>query len=246
MMANPLSTKRWLALAAKFVACGVVSCAQAQTIDVSPITVELPNGRAASSVSITNRGDTPRKVQIRPFRWEQREGADVLSSTQDAVVSPPFALIGRGETQLVRIVLRRPATGTEASYRLLIDELPGVAAPGMISVALRISLPVFAEPSTAAVPVLQWRYVGVDGHLGRLLVRNVGAARVRLYDIHVTVGGHDLAIRDPAFIYVLPGSEMSLPVSTSGLSAHGSSSVAVAALSDRGPVSASVPASPSD
>ena len=76
---------------------------------------------------------------------------DELQPVSELLASPPLATIPAGATQVVRLVLRRPAIGREASYRILLDQIPPPAEPGTVRIALRLSIPVFAEPTAHAV-----------------------------------------------------------------------------------------------
>ncbi len=72
------------------------------------------------------------------------------------VASPPAVTIAPGASQVARLILRKPPEGKEATYRLLVDQIPPPAAPGTVRVALRLSIPVFAEPATRAVAHVQY------------------------------------------------------------------------------------------
>lgn len=208
----------------------------AQTLEIAPITVDLPPGRMTSTLSITNRGAVPTTVQIRPFAWTQPGDTEQLDPTSNMIVSPPFSTLGAGETQTVRIVLRRPASDREDSYRLLVDQLPSAADAGSIRVTLRISLPVFVAPTGAARTSLTWKLVGTDPVKRALVVRNDGTRRAKISALTLprtaTAPGF-------TFRYILTGSEVSIPVEAgpSGWPSVGEA-VHVSATSDQGKVEA--------
>ncbi|HMC45811.1 MAG TPA: fimbria/pilus periplasmic chaperone, partial [Caballeronia sp.] len=113
---------------------------------------------------------------------------DTLTPTKELVASPPLIQIGAGGNQLVRLVRTSPApTGTEQSYRIVIDELPspGTHSANGVNIRLRYSVPVFVEPAgKVAAPVLSW-------HLGRdikgwvLRVDNAGTRRAQIASVQV-------------------------------------------------------------
>ena len=122
-----------------------VTVCEAASLRVAPITVEVPQG-AASALRLQNLERQPVDVQIRVFRWVQKDGKDQLLPTRDVVASPPFARLKPGGRNIIRIVrlAKRPVRGEE-SYRLLIDEVrrrKRARSPN-VGIALRYSLPVF-------------------------------------------------------------------------------------------------------
>lgn len=216
--------------------------AGAQTLEIAPITVDLPAGRMASTIRITNRGAQPTTVQLRPFSWSQNNGEERLDPTADLMLSPPFSTLAPGDVQTVRIILRKPASVQESSYRLLVDQLPSAADAGSIRVALRISLPVFAAPVGLARATLSWKLVGTDPVKRTLIVRNEGTRRAKLAELKV---GQSATAPGFTFRYVLAGSEAAIPVEAgpSGWAQAGSS-VHVSASSDQGKVEGNAPIVP--
>ncbi len=219
----------------------------AQTLELAPVSVDVPAGRMTSTIRITNRGDQPTTVQIRSFAWSQSDGDEHLDPTPNLLVSPPFATLGAGETQTVRVVLRKAATAREDSYRLLVDQLPSAATPGSINVALRVSLPVFAAPALQARAALSWKLVGQEGGnrepgKARLVVRNDGTRRARLSALTVEGGSMTVSIPGFAFRYVLAGAEAVIPVEIRTAGPAGAvRSVHVSATTDQGKVEADAP-----
>jgi fimbrial chaperone protein len=129
--------------------CLFGAVAQAASLRVAPISLDLPSGTSASVVRVWNDDSAPVQVQIRVFKWTQRNGQDVLEPTRDVVASPPMTQLAPGTENLIRVVRTSttPVNGRE-SYRLLIDQLPdpGQARPGTVSVLVRHAIPLyFAE-----------------------------------------------------------------------------------------------------
>src|SRR5690606_27632881 len=88
-------------------------------------------------------------AQVRVYRWTQVDGQDVLEATRDLAISPPMLEVASGGEQLVRVVRLGPApAATEASYRVVVDELPVAAVDAAdggegLRFVLRYSIPVF-------------------------------------------------------------------------------------------------------
>src|SRR6266700_2581424 len=67
-------------------------------------------------------------------------------------------LTGRAATQVVRLILRLPPLSgdPEATYRILVDQIPPPAEPGIVHVVLRLSIPIFALPTTRAASIVRY------------------------------------------------------------------------------------------
>lgn len=185
------------------------TAAQAGTFSISPLRLELSSGNSTGALTIRNREGTPVVVQAEAMLWQQVDGEDRLTPTRDVLVSPAvFTLPGDG-SQLVRVALRQPAAGPqELSYRLILTEVPQQASPGFtgLSVALRLSLPVFVAPALSPVRHLEWSAArGADGAVS-IAARNTGNvhARVLTFSAAPATAGSSVLRQDVA-TYILPG-----------------------------------------
>lgn len=190
-------------------ACTAALMAQASSLQISPVMVELPPGQNASALTLRNPGKEPIYGQVRVFRWDQALDDDRLEPSDDLVASPPLIRIEPQGEQLVRLV-RRDGTpvAAERSYRVLVDEVPNLdAAPGNgVNIRLRYSVPVFVEPAgQPGVPRLTWE-LRHDGAQWQLRVSNTGARRAQLAAVQLT-GADGVAheINRGLLGYVLPG-----------------------------------------
>ena len=156
--------------------------AGAQSLSVLPVNVFLAPEQNAATLTVTNHGDHETAIQIRPYAWNQADGNDQLDATHTLVVSPPIATIAPGATQVVRLILREPAQNRESTYRIIVDQIPPAAEPGMVHVVLRLSIPIFAQPATRAVPHIQFHIeseggqvylVGINDGLRHDAIRNL-------------------------------------------------------------------------
>lgn len=178
--------------------------AGAQSLTVLPVTIQMPPGQMAGTLTVINQADAESAFQIRAFAWSQPRGETELAPTDALLVSPPLGTIAPRGSQVVRLVLRRPAQDREASYRILLDQLPPPASPGTVRVALRLSIPVFAEPTNSPIaPRLRWR-IESEGGQAYLTVTNEGTRHETLRDIALS-GAGPIRIQGDASPYVLPG-----------------------------------------
>ena len=155
----------------------------AGSFSVAPVLVSLDGRSPSSAVRVTNTGPGELKIQSELLRWTQSAGQDVYEPTDELLVNPPIFTVAPGATQMVRLgATALPRCPVECSYRLLLSELPKTGAPGL-TVALRISVPVFVAPLTPSPARLTWQARRTES--GTLLVsaRNEGAVRVQILAI---------------------------------------------------------------
>src|SRR5687767_11493520 len=102
---------------------GIIAAAppvSAGSFQVNPVNLVMPTGRNATSVTIKNSDTSPVAVRVLAYRWTQQDGQDVYSETSDVIASPPIFTIGAGQTQLVRVGLRK--RDSSKAYRVIVEE----------------------------------------------------------------------------------------------------------------------------
>jgi fimbrial chaperone protein len=182
---------------------------QAGAFSVSPLRVDLSSRVQTGALTIRNQQDAEVTVEAQAMLWKQADGEDRLTPTRDVLVSPVVFTLPANGSQLVRVALQHPADAEhELSYRLILTEVPAQAAPGFtgLSVALRLSLPIFVEPIAAAQPNIEWTATrGGDGTLA-ITARNTGSAHARVLNFMVApAAGPDEALVEQVAAYILPG-----------------------------------------
>lgn len=181
------------------------STAYAQGLSVLPVNVFLSPGQRAASLTLTNNGDKPTSIQVRAYDWGQKNDADQLSDSKIIAVSPPLFTIPPKGTQVVRLILRQPPVGGEATYRIVLDQIPGPAEPGVVQMVLRLSIPVFASPATRAVPRDEF-HLERDGEKLFLVGVNTGNSHDTLHDFVVTAAdGRKFNLKTKVSPYLLAG-----------------------------------------
>jgi len=210
---------RWRVLAA-ILLCGVAAGAGAANLQVTPTTVTLPADRRAEGLTLRNSGTSPLHAQVRVFRWFQSDGEDRLEPATDVAVSPPMLELPPAAEQLVRIVRLGPPPATEeASYRLIVDELPleqdaGTKQRGL-RLVLRYSIPVFLAPQDGPVPapVLRARLFEDAQQQHFLEIENVGDGHAQIADLgYANASGARREIAAGLSGYVLPGQRRRWPL----------------------------------
>jgi len=179
--------------------------ATAQSLSVLPVNILFSPGQKASSLTVTNTGTTETAIQIRAYTWSQQNGEDQLTPTDAVVLSPPLATIAPGASQVVRLILRQLPQGREATYRILIDQIPPPQEPGVIHMVLRLSIPIFAMPPTRAMPHVQFQ-LAIDFGKLFLVGMNDGLSHEVVHDIVLTeYDGRELKEESGLSPYVLSG-----------------------------------------
>jgi fimbrial chaperone protein len=184
----------------------------AQSLSVLPVNIQMAPRQMATTLTVINQGPAETSVQVRAFAWKQVNGTEQLTASEDVQVSPPIATIAPGATQIVRLVLRRAPQGSEATYRILLDQIPPAAESGTVRVALRLSIPVFALPNARTAAQVKYRVENKDG-VATLIATNDGNRHDTLRDVTLGNGqGTDLKPAANASPYILAGATRSWPI----------------------------------
>lgn len=130
-------------------ACLVCTGANAASLRVAPIVLDVPHGTSIATLQVWNTDTTPVRIQVRVYLWTTKGNNDILTPTKDVVASPPIGTLKPGGENLIRIV--RTATtpvGAHEKYRVLVDQLPDPKAQkaGVVSILVRHAIPLRFEP----------------------------------------------------------------------------------------------------
>lgn len=163
----------------------------AATLQISPVLVDLAPQQGASGIVLRNPGATPIYGQVRVYAWDQAQGDDVLTPTQEIQASPPIIQVPANGEQLVRLVrVGKNLPPVEQSYRLVIDEIPDPSTPLVNGVVLRMrySVPVFVAGATPQPqPELAW-HLARDGKEWVLRLDNSGTRYAQVASLQVLSG----------------------------------------------------------
>lgn len=186
-----------------------VETAGAANLQISPVTINMRAEQTSAGITLQNLGDTPLFGQVRVFLWDQANGEEALSPTQELVASPPIVEIAANGRQTIRLVRTQAASAQqERTYRVLIDEVGRDDDPARsgVDIRLRYSVPVFVLPSgVAGKEVLDWQVYRKDGEW-MLRVQNSGNFHAQIGSLTLTnQAGKNYVISNGLFGYVLPG-----------------------------------------
>lgn len=174
-------------LLAATVALGVLcGAATAAEIGVTPVAVHLDKVTDRATVSVVNSGDAPVIMQVEAVEWKAGTADDKHVASGDLIINPSVFTVPAGQSQLVRVGLRRAAQADhESTYRIVLREVPSAPVPGelrvsgQVRVLMALRVPVYVAPPTA---VRDARWVATQAHDGSVTanVRNDGNVHVRV------------------------------------------------------------------
>lgn len=154
---------------------------RAQTLEVTPIQVELTARAKTALVGLRNLGSQPTRYQVTVVAWAQGPRGEMqLAPTRDVTFFPSLLTLAPGEKRNLRVAAAAPFAALEKSYRMFVEQLPDRAgAPGSgIRILTRIGIPVYLEPARPE-PAAAIERLAVEGRRISFAVRNTGNVRVR-------------------------------------------------------------------
>lgn len=129
---------------------------------VTPLKMIFDAASNTASLTLTNEGTEPLRVQAEAMEWAQDStGKDSYNPTSEIIFFPKILAIEPGAKRIIRVGYQGPPPqAIEKSYRLFVAEIP-VSTPGeaVMKIALRVSIPVFARPLNSH---LDWELGSAD------------------------------------------------------------------------------------
>ncbi len=211
----------------------------AAEIGLTPIALHLNRDNDRTLVKVQNHGTEPVTMQADAIDWSRHDKDGVSVSTDALVVSPPVFMVAPGQTQVVRVGLRRAAALTqEATYRMVLREIPQPADAsgtfsGSVQVLVALRVPVYVAPQQ---PRRESRWQARSDGQGNVIAEVTNSGNV-----HLTLGS--LRLRDassrplaeqstPAMVW--PGESQRFALRPSDASRAPDGSMVLEVLTDRG------------
>lgn len=196
-----------LLLPALLVAAGPVASAE---LGVMPVTLQLDRLRDRGTVQVINLGTEDVTVQAGALAWQRQNGEDLHAPTQDLMLNPPIFTVPAGQTQVVRVGLRRGVEGDrETAYRLVLRELP--PAPGtrlqlqaQVRVLMSVRLPVYVAPPQVRRDVRWTAQRQADGEVVAE-VRNEGNVHTKVGALRLQDGSATAVVEAQPGAVLFPG-----------------------------------------
>jgi fimbrial chaperone protein len=131
----------------------VSSLVHGADLSLMPVSVHLDRQRDRATVQVLNNGSAPVTLQADAIAWARADGVDSDGPTDALIVSPPLFTVPPGQTQIVRVGLRRAATSpAEGTYRMVLREVPpprddaDQRVSGQVRVLVALRVPVYVAP----------------------------------------------------------------------------------------------------
>lgn len=188
-------------------------------LGVSPVALHLDRLNDRTVVTVSNRGAEPVVMQADAVQWLRDGGTDTDAPTTDLIVNPAVFTMQPGQSQLVRIGLRRAAPDTrEATYRIVLREVPQPAPPGRqrpggeVRVLMAMRVPVYIAP-THVVRALRWQVAQAGDGSVTASLRNEGNVHARVGGMQLRSALGEALVGEPAMVAVVfPGESRSFRV----------------------------------
>jgi len=82
--------------------------AKAGSFSVSPVRASLSAQERVVALRVSNSGTEPSSIQAELMAWRQQGGEEIHEPSRDVLVTPPIFTVPAGDTQVIRVGLRRP------------------------------------------------------------------------------------------------------------------------------------------
>lgn len=177
---------------------------------ISPLRVEMPASETVSAVSVHNPGDSPLAIQVRLFSWTQQANAENFAPSSDLLVTPSIVSVPAGQTQIVRVLRKTPASQGEKQFKLVVDQLPdpAKAKAGQALTRVRFALPVFVDRDRATPPKFEWTLTN-----GELQVKNTGGSTARIVQVQaMSLDGKAVPVEQNSLRYLFGSNTIAWPV----------------------------------
>jgi fimbrial chaperone protein len=188
---------------------GVSSFASAATFSVNPTQIMLSAKTSSTLLTLSNESDEPIRFQLTAFAWTQSAAGEIeLTGTKDVVFFPALLTLGPKEQRRIRVGATVPVAAAERTYRIFVEELPPLQAPGAgaaVRVLTKMGVPIFLRPvkETATATLND---LGLRAGTLHFTVANTGTVHFVPEQIKVRAIGRDGAAvteRDVAGWYIL-------------------------------------------
>lgn len=181
-------------------------------LDISPIYLEVSQENPSTILTLTNNNSTPMSYEITAKQWSQANNQDILTPTDQLIISPPIVKIQPKETQIIRIEPREflsalppKAITTEKSYRVFIDELPDRSQKNQgVTLITNFSLPFFVATDQPKKQLL-WDMKTQPKNEFEIQATNMGNEHVRVTHLALREPHHQAFSQQNVLTYILPG-----------------------------------------
>lgn len=195
---------------------------------LSPVRINFTVGQTINSLTVSNTdtGGDPLRMQVDVMAWSQKNGQDQYSDTQDVLAVPPMITVNPDSNQIIRLALMTPPGDVEQTYRIFLhsftpQKVNVTSSSSKISMGLNIltdfSVPIFIAPTVPATYSASWALGAINSKnkTVSLSITNTGNTHLRLLGIKL-LNGNNVVAQSNAVQYVLAGATMTEDLTLNG------------------------------
>lgn len=164
---------------------------RAADVTLMPVAVKLDRANDRATVQVQNNGQEPVLMQAEAIAWTRVAGLDVDGPTSDLIVNPPVFTVQPGQTQVLRLGLRRTQQlEQEATYRIVLREVPmprpsdALNVAGSVRVLVALRVPVYVAPAQVRRSE-QWQVSRGAGGEVLAQVANTGNVHLKVAELRL-------------------------------------------------------------
>lgn len=168
---------------------------RAADVTLTPVNVRLDRLNDRATVQVQNNGQEPVLMQAEAIAWSRVGGIDIDGATTDLIVNPPVFTVQPGQTQVLRLGVRRQQElAQEGTYRIVLREVPmprpsdALNVAGSVRVLVALRVPVYVAP-TQVRRAEQWKLSRTAS--GELLAQVANTGNVHLKVGELRLQGDD-------------------------------------------------------
>lgn len=148
--------------------------------DVSPIRLQLSDEAPSAALTLRNRTDTPRLIEVTVMLWHRVEHQDSYTPSRAILANPPVFEVAPHSSQIVRVGINSAeAEDTESSYRVYLTEV-ATGQHQQLRILLSVGIPVFIPPRSGAQYQLKWQATALSNDQVELTMHNTGNSHIQL------------------------------------------------------------------
>ncbi len=164
---------------------------------ISPVQINLFPSAKTASITLINKGDKSINLYLRAKSWDMDEnGKFIETDTGEFVFYPKTLTIDAKEQATIRVGYTGEFPDLEQPFRIIIQEIPQITQPDPeqnqttfgVSVALRLSIPLYVVPVTIVPPVqVEIGDLKISDNSLRVGVKNLTDYHVNLKKVAITL-----------------------------------------------------------
>jgi fimbrial chaperone protein len=220
-MKRDLSIRCRAALLALGLAWITAMPARAADVSIMPVNVHLDRQNDRATVQVVNNGNDVVVMQAEAIAWTRQAGQDLDAPTQELIVNPPIFTLQPGQTQILRLGLRRtPDLQQEATYRMVLREVPVARASenrvsGQVRVLVALRVPVYVAPNQVRREQA-WQVQRTAGGETVATVSNNGNVHMKVSELRLAgAGGENKVVAvSGAQSVIFPGEQRTFRIAT--------------------------------